>query len=178
MLEIFHSTNHLSSVSREGIKSPYQMATEGKGCQHLSLGQMDSAQISETTRFLCRCVFFFDESPVMDDWVSILVDENDTSVKVGNMSLVETCYGDGILYPKSVMPLPTFLKRRKSKPKPGQDYENPLTARLMTYDQMEKFRRKFEQVMGDELVFEYRPEIVVQRLVIPTSEFHRTSLTG
>lgn len=140
--------------------------------------QMDSAQISATTRFLCRCVFFFDEWPAMNDWVSVLVDENDTSIKVGNIMLVERCYGDGVFYPKSVMPFPTFLKRRKSRPKPGQDYENPLTARLMTYDQMEKFRRKFEQIMGDKLVFEYSPEIVIPKLVIPPAEFYRTSRTG
>jgi hypothetical protein len=82
------------------------------------------------------------------------------------------------MYPKSVMSLPTFLKNRRAKPKPGQDFENPLTARLITWDQMETFRQKFEHVLGDELVFEYRPEIVIPRSVIPPSEFHRTSLTG
>lgn len=178
MLEVFHNTDHLSTVLREGLKSPYQLALEGRGNHYLSLEQMDSEQISATTRFLCRCVFFFDESPRGDDWVSVLVNEQDDTIKVGNIALVETVYGSGPMYPKSVMTLPTFLKRRGAKPKPGQDYENPLTARLMTWDQMEKFRQKFGQVLGDDLALEYKPEIVIPRAVIPPSEFHRTSLTG
>ena len=130
----------------------------------------------KVTKLANKSVFFFDENPIHDEWVSILVDENDKSVRVGNMNLVAVAYQPGKLYAKSVMDLPTFLERRNQ---PGKDFVNPFTARGMDYDQMIKFENRWgkelEKVIREYNMFDYNPEILIPRMVIPPSEFYRTS---
>lgn len=111
MIEIYHSTTELEAVLRKGIKCAYQLGLEGKGDHYMSPDDVDKRSTPKVTKLANKSVFFFFDGPVMDDWVSILVDEDDESVRVGNMNLVNVAYQPGELYAKSVMSLPTYLKR-------------------------------------------------------------------
>ena len=180
MIEIFHATRDLGKVVREGLKAPYQLGLEGKGDNYLFPEEVDKPTTPKMTKFLYKALFFFDESPAGDEWVSISVDENDASIKVGNISLVQQPYMPGKLYEKSVMSLPTYLKRRNQPIKSGKDFENPFTAKMMDWEQMERFENRWgkelEAVIGEHSMFEYQAEILVPRLVVEPSEFHRTSI--
>ena len=176
MIEVYHSTNHLQSILREGLKAPYQLSKEGKGVQMWSAEVMDSNKISEFSRFLCKSVMFFDKRPVMKKWVSILLDEKDDSIRVGNSSLVRIPYDPGELYEQSIMSLAEYLQRERKNPEEGQGYQDPVTSELVTYDQMEILRVKYEKLLGDEVNFEYAAEFLVPKLLIPPADFYRTSV--
>ncbi len=180
MIEIYHSTRELGAVLKEGIKCVYQLGLEKKGNHYMSPDDVNKRSTPKETKLANKSIFFFKDEPILNTWVSILVDENDESVKVGNMNLVNVAYQPGKLYGKSVMNLPTFLARINQPLKPVQDCVNPFTARGMDYDQMTKFENRWggelEAILGEHNLFEYTPEILIPRMIIPPSEFHGTSM--
>lgn len=180
MIELFHTTMDLDKVLMEGLKSRYQLELEGKGDNCFFVEYLDNPSTSEITKFLSRSLFFFDEYPVNDSWVSILSDEDDNSVKVGNMNLVDVAYQPGEMYERSVMSLADYIKQKDRPIKPGQDFQNPFTAGYMGWDEMERFKERWgeelEKVVGRENIFEYQAEILVPRSVIEPDEFYRSSL--
>jgi len=180
MIEIYHTTRDLGKVLREGLKAPYQLSLEGGSENPLSSEDVDKSTTPKITRFLHKAIFFFDESPVGEEWVSILADKDDASIKVGNINLVETPYRPGAMYEKSLMSFPDYLKRRNQPLQPDKPFENPFTASMMGWDQMSKFEKrwstKLDQILRNRSMFEYSPEILVPRLVIEPPEFHRRSI--
>lgn len=180
MIEIFHSTGNLGRILKEGLKAPYQLGLEGKEANYLSPEEVDKPTTPSITKFLHKAIFFFDEYPVTDEWVSILVDENDATIKVGNMNLVDVPYQPGKLYEKSVISLPTYLKRKNRPDELGKNFKNPFTAIMMDDTTKDRFKQKWgerlEQIIcQDKSIFEYEAEILVPRLVIVSSDFHRSS---
>lgn len=178
MIEVFHSTgNNLGKVLKKGLKAPYQLDKEGIGDGMFTEASLREAK--EITRFLCASVFFTEEKPIMDEWVSILLDECDSSIRVGNMNLVDAAYNPGPLYEKSLMTLGEYLERKNIR-KSREVGVNPFTAEPLDWDEAEEFlhewRDQLEEVLGCENVLEYESEILVPRLIIPPSEFHDTCL--
>lgn len=131
MIEIFHSTSDLRRILGKGLKSIYQLGLEGKGnCDlYLSPEEIDKPDTPRITQFLYKSLFFFDRCPAGDEWVSILVDETDEAIKVGNINLVDSPHQPGRFYEKSLMVLPTYLRRRNEPYETGKDFENPLYSK-------------------------------------------------
>jgi len=181
MIEIFHSTSDLGKILRKGLKSIYQLGLdrEGNSDLYLSPEEIDKPDTPRITRFLYKSLFFFDRRPAGDKWVSILVDETDETIKVGNINLVDSPYQPGRFYEKSLMTLPTYLSRRNQPSKNGEDFENPFTAKMMDYNQKDKFEQRWgerlERLLQNKPMFSYSAEILVPRLIITPAEFHRNS---
>lgn len=182
MIEIFHMTEDLESVLKTGLKSPYQLVIDGHNDYGHSLREINNLPKESQEYLLFHSIHFFldYESVKKENWVSILIDENDPSIIVGNMFLVKSPYNTGELYKKSIMNISTYLKTINEDNNSNRRYRNPFTAKLVNEVEAKKIEMMWKDKIlelpdnfDEENIFQYQAEIIVPRLIIPPEEIYR-----
>ncbi len=172
-MEIFYKTENLERILRDGLRLSNEKTNEIRKPMYC-LETTPRHSTINNRNFLS----FSTEKPNNSYWISIVVNENDSTIKVGNKLLIEDNSEIRGLYENSLMSFSDYLEKIKEQEKSNGVFENPFTAEMLNLKDKEEFEDTWKEEFlnnGISNLYGYLPEVLVPITSIEPTEFNRTS---